>query len=158
MTGWRVYAITPEAILTAMPIGGPGSAMPYPTPLCQATCDHGHQPPAPGCECGAYFNDTTPNGRTVLCWYDFPGMRANAKVEPVGTVLLDPYVQHALARRVPAPYLAYRAAALRVVELWLPDPDHCTDCHQRTPHVPDDVMTALADRYAVPVHRLPPAG
>jgi len=170
--GWRVFTLDDDAVLTAPlrryepPNRRPTDPMRrYPTVHCIAECEAGHPAPDPNCGCGLYYVDryAEASGEIALCTYPFAGPRVYARVEVTPPVMGDAELYRYLLA-VFWPHKSLRAAELRITELWVPGPDHCATCAREspglrvrtTPLLPEEILTALAARYDVPVRRLAP--
>jgi hypothetical protein len=126
---------------------------PGPGPVFTATCevDPSHQPPEPRCTCGLYL--WTARGGWMCLRSRAP--RVYAEVEPLGLVLPSPSWCP-----VYSPDRSARVRAFRLLSLWLPGPGHCLLCgadfaDPKEPKASEQDLAALADRYQVPVGRLP---
>jgi hypothetical protein len=145
---FRAFTIRDGMLASPVRVGhrwpGPGADF-------TATCERGHQPPAPECSCGLYL--WTARGGWMCLRSRAP--RVYAEVEPTSAVVPPPYWCP-----VYSPDRSVRVASFRLLSLWMPGRGHCLLCaadvaDPNEPKATEQDLAALADRYRVPVGRLP---
>ena len=166
VSAWRLFAVEPGGMLAAptsrIDPDDPTFAERFDGPVCHARCATGHTPPDPGCRCGIhYFPRWASRYGPALCLVEMSGPRAYAEVEPLGQTLPE-QLWLPLEWRLILTFgqVGRRAAAVRLLALWLPDFTHCQWCALSGPYgvprINNATAATLGARYRVPVRRLAP--